>query len=86
MSKNHEFCIKTEEFCIKNKELCNLNDQFVSCDGNNTHSWLLEKDLVYLQWEIEMDGNWGPYQECNLNLTSGGDGLCVFTVPMNVPQ
>ena len=30
------------------------------CEGNNTHSWLLEKDLVYLQWEIEMDGNFGP--------------------------
>ena len=45
------------------------------CEGNNTHSWLLEKDLVYLQWEIEMDGNFGPYQECNLNLTAGGDHL-----------
>lgn len=43
------------------------------CEGNNTHSWLLEKDLVYLQWEIEMDGHFGPYQECNLNLTEGGD-------------
>jgi hypothetical protein len=45
------------------------------CEGNNTHSWLLEKDLVYLQWEIEMDGSFGPYQECNLNLTAGGDNL-----------
>ena len=50
-------------------------ERSADCDGNNTHSWLLEKDLVYLQWEIEMDGSWGPYQECNLNLTSGGDGL-----------
>jgi hypothetical protein len=45
------------------------------CNGNNTHSWLLDKDLVYLQWEIEVDGRWGPYQECNLNLTTNGDGL-----------
>lgn len=45
------------------------------CEGNNTHSWLLEKNLVYLQWEIEMDGRFGPYQECNLNLTADGDHL-----------
>jgi hypothetical protein len=36
------------------------------CDGNNTHSWLLEKDLVYVAWEIEVDGDWGPCESSRM--------------------
>ena len=39
------------------------------CGGTGTQSWLLQSSLVYLQFVIEVDGSWGPYQPCNLNLT-----------------
>jgi hypothetical protein len=42
------------------------------CTEGNTHSWLLNSKLVYLQWEIEVDGRWGPYIPCNLNITAFG--------------
>ena len=44
------------------------------CIEGNTHSWLLNSNLVYLQWEIEVDGVWGPYQMCNMNLTDKATG------------
>eukprot|EP01047_Picozoa_sp_COSAG01_P066123 COSAG01_NODE_9066_length_2565_cov_1.377534_2_plen_680_part_00 len=44
------------------------------CIEGNTHSWLLDSRLVYLQWVIEVDGMWGPYQMCNLNLTNPATG------------
>lgn len=42
------------------------------CDGGSTQSWLLKNSLVYLEWVVEVDGNWGPYQPCNLNITGRG--------------
>lgn len=42
------------------------------CDGGNTHSWLLNSKLVYLEWVIEVDGRFGPYIPCNLNITHNG--------------
>jgi hypothetical protein len=44
------------------------------CVEGNTHSWLLDSNLVYLQWVIEVDGAWGPYQMCNMNLTNPKTG------------
>eukprot|EP01050_Picozoa_sp_SAG11_P016952 SAG11_NODE_2378_length_3435_cov_4.530576_3_plen_401_part_00 len=44
------------------------------CIAGNTHSWLLDSNLVYLQWTIEVSGVWGPYQMCNLNLTDRATG------------
>lgn len=44
------------------------------CTGTNTHSWLLNSNLVYLQWEIEVDGAWGPYLPCNLNTSATSHG------------
>eukprot|EP01044_Picomonas_judraskeda_P032894 COSAG03_NODE_12925_length_522_cov_0.694836_1_plen_77_part_10 len=32
------------------------------CVKGNTHSWLLNSNLVYLQWTVEVDGAYGPYQ------------------------
>ena len=45
-----------------------------NCVAGNTHSWLLDTTPVYLQWVIEVDGVWGPYQMCNLNLTDRATG------------
>lgn len=44
------------------------------CVTGNTHSWLLNSNLVYLQWVVEVDGAFGPYQMCNLNLTDKATG------------
>jgi hypothetical protein len=40
------------------------------CDGETTQSWLLQSSLVYLEYVVEVDGNWGPYEPCNLNITN----------------
>ena len=44
------------------------------CVKGNTHSWLLNSNLVYLQWTVEVDGAYGPYQMCNLNITDKATG------------
>ena len=40
------------------------------CDGQNTPSWLNTQRLVYVQWQVEHDGIFAGYQECNLLNTS----------------
>jgi hypothetical protein len=44
------------------------------CGGGATPSWLLHENLVYLQWVVEVDGKWGPYQPCNMNITTHSSG------------
>ena len=36
------------------------------CTGQSTHSWLLNKDLVYVRWVIEFNGIYAPYRLCNI--------------------
>jgi hypothetical protein len=43
------------------------------CEGGSTQSWLLKSSLVYVEWTVEVDGAWGPYQPCNLNITTRRD-------------